>query len=556
MPGKLFSPSYPTGLPRRARARLSEEAHGRRPSRRRAAAPLPRTQAPPKHQSRLQARREASDARRRSDRARHGARSRAAASTWAFPSGSTATTPTRPGSHRQTIYVSPTGSGDGATREHAHVGRTTRSRRRGPARKIHFMRGSYQGCFEFTKENSGTYDEPIVLYGERNADKSLGVAMTLLQHRAADLLQLRGGRLRRGRRLRADRRQLRRARDRRRLSREPALARHRGASNCNGHDQDRDPFFSGQSDWAVWERNVALRRQEGRRPRHLSQQRRRLEHRPLQRDLFGTLSSDFQINADPASTCKEAGIPFNDPRCDAYAGTGEGGQGASDYFLVDGNYFHHSAGGRAELHQRAPQRRAQQHLRPADTAQRAASGRRPTIRSSARSENKILHNLFITTERHGVQVREQLHPQRVRQQRAPRRAGRRRHGRREPVRAADGGRRHGRRECLPLQSLRLGHARRPHSRTRRKPSRADFSPGWFANFPTALNRNPNDFTPTASAPFLGQGHPLAATRRPTATAPRAPARSTSGRSRCPDPAIGPGRDMYDRGPPQGDRSSK
>ena len=35
--------------------------------------------------------------------------------------------------------------------------------------------------------------------------------------------------------------------------------------------------------------------------------------------------------------------------------------------------------------------------------------------------------------------------------------------------------------------------------------RPEFSPGWFANFPTALNRDPNDFRPTPSAPFLGIG---------------------------------------------------
>ena len=61
-------------------------------------------------------------------------------------------------------------------------------------------------------------------------------------------------------------------------------------------------------------------------------------------ETYSNPSSDFQINADPLSTCEDEGIPFADPRCDAYAGTGEGGRGASDYFLVDSNYFHHSDG--------------------------------------------------------------------------------------------------------------------------------------------------------------------------------------------------------------------
>jgi hypothetical protein len=36
-------------------------------------------------------------------------------------------------------------------------------------------------------------------------------------------------------------------------------------------------------------------------------------------------------------------------------------------------------------------------------------------------------------------------------------------------------------------------------------AREDFSPDWFTAFPKALNHDPNDFTPTAQAPFLGMG---------------------------------------------------
>ena len=81
-----------------------------------------------------------------------------------------------------------------------------------PGTQIYFLRGSYQGCFEFTKENSGTYDEPVVLYGERNEDKSLGVAMTCCSsgrqtcfnfedadYIAVDGFELVGGTLRRAR---------------------------------------------------------------------------------------------------------------------------------------------------------------------------------------------------------------------------------------------------------------------------------------------------------------------------------------------------------------------
>lgn len=43
----------------------------------------------------------------------------------------------------------------------------------------------------------------------------------------------------------------------------------------------------------------------------------------------------------------------------------------------------------------------------------------------------------------------------------------------------------------------------------------EFSSSWFANFPTALNHDPNDYKPTSEAPFLGKGtlSPDAATDR-------------------------------------------
>ncbi len=40
-------------------------------------------------------------------------------------------------------------------------------------------------------------------------------------------------------------------------------------------------------------------------------------------------------------------------------------------------------------------------------------------------------------------------------------------------------------------------------------SRDDFSAGWFAKFPTAVGGSPNDFTPTADSPAIGAGKLLA-----------------------------------------------
>ena len=77
----------------------------------------------------------------------------------------------------KTIYVSPNGNGDGASRDTPMSARAAVAAAR-PGTRIYFIRGKYQGCFEFSKETSGTYDDPIVLFAERNEDRSLGVALT------------------------------------------------------------------------------------------------------------------------------------------------------------------------------------------------------------------------------------------------------------------------------------------------------------------------------------------------------------------------------------------
>jgi hypothetical protein len=60
-------------------------------------------------------------------------------------------------------------------------------------------------------------------------------------------------------------------------------------------------------------------------------------------ETYNTVSSDFQINADPNSTCADEGVEFTDPECDAVAGSSvTGGRGASDFMLIDSNFFHHS----------------------------------------------------------------------------------------------------------------------------------------------------------------------------------------------------------------------
>ena len=241
----------------------------------------------------------------------------------------------------RTIYVSSNGSGDGTSRgSPMSVQAAIKAAR--PGTQIHFVRGNYQGCFELSKANSGTYDEPVVLYAERNQDQSIGVRMTCCNsgrqtcfnlenadYVAVDGFELIGGRF--GVRAVG--------------AGYPASQHSRGIAV---HQQQRPrpgerSIVLRPGRLGSVGRQRRLRRGEGRRPRHLSQQRRRLEHRAIQRDVQQRLER-LPDQSRPGLTCKEVGIPYNDPRCDAYAGTGEGGQGASDYFLIDSNYFHHGAG--------------------------------------------------------------------------------------------------------------------------------------------------------------------------------------------------------------------
>ena len=170
--------------------------------------------------------------------------------------------------------------------------------------------------------------------------------------------------------------------------------------NSNGHDQERDPFFTGQSDWAVFERNIAHGAKDG--DGHGIYLSNGSDWNIVRyNETYSNASSDFQINADPFSTCADVGIPFNDPRCDAYAGTGEGGRGASDYFLVDSNYFHHSEVGPNFTSVRRSIIR--NNIFGFQTRHNVSFWQETDNPRLGSSDNKVVHNLFITTDRHGVQ---------------------------------------------------------------------------------------------------------------------------------------------------------
>ncbi len=399
----------------------------------------------------------------------------------------------------KTVYVSPDGSGDGTGAATPMSVRDAVAAAR-PGTQIYFLRGKYTGCFEFTKENSGTYDEPIVLYGERNEDGSIGVSMscctegrqTCFNFEGADYVAVDGFELIGGKYgVRA-------------VGIGYAASEHsRGIAvlDCNGQDQSRDPFFTGQSDWAVFERNVASgAKEEDGHGIYLSNG----SDWNIVRfnETFSNVSSDFQINADPDSTCKEPGIPFNDPRCDAFAGEGEGGQGASDYFLVDGNYFHSS-----------------------DVGPNFTSVRRSVVRNNVfgpqvrhnvsfwqetdnpklgSSGNKIINNLFLTTGAHGVQFNNNSTDNEFANN----------------VllginMAGDGATANPSAVLMEVDDTVGTNVYRSNfyvsgkieGRTPadQETAREDFSASWFAKFPTALSHDANDFTPTAEAPFLDMG---------------------------------------------------
>lgn len=75
-----------------------------------------------------------------------------------------------------TVYVSPNGTGEGSSRA-SSAGVTTALAAVVPGRMVVFTAGTYSGCFELDSDHSGTYDNPIVLVGDRKADGSPDVTI-------------------------------------------------------------------------------------------------------------------------------------------------------------------------------------------------------------------------------------------------------------------------------------------------------------------------------------------------------------------------------------------
>lgn len=237
-----------------------------------------------------------------------------------------------------TIYVSPNGTGNG------NSSATPSSVTAGLARaqagtKVVFLAGAYAGCYELDSTQSGTYDQPIVLQAERGAGGGRGVTIdccnsgrqTCINLEAANYVAVEGFELRGGRYGVRGVGELTGSG----TTHQKGLA----VLDCYGHDQNNDPFFTGQSDWVVLDHLLATGAGAGDgHGIYMSNGSDYLIARNI--ELHSNASSDFQINADPAFGCTDQGIPLNDPRCDGPAAMGQG-EGVSEYVTVEYNYFHH-----------------------------------------------------------------------------------------------------------------------------------------------------------------------------------------------------------------------
>jgi hypothetical protein len=239
---------------------------------------------------------------------------------------------------KKTVYVSPLGAGDGSSMANPSSVQSALASA-APGTRIFFLSGTYSGCFELQKEAGGTYDAPIVLYGQRaeNGERTVTInccatgRQTCINLEAADYVAVDGFELVGGNYgVRA-------------VGADFAASQHqRGVAvlDCEGHEQNRDPFFTGQSDWYVIERSEGYNAGSG--DGHGIYLSNGSDWNIVRaNELWNNYSSDFQINADPESSCTQAGIDLHTADCDALAGTpGDGGRGVSDFMLVENNFFH------------------------------------------------------------------------------------------------------------------------------------------------------------------------------------------------------------------------
>ncbi len=230
------------------------------------------------------------------------------------------------------LHVSPDGNGDGSADSPMRPDQAFSQVKAGE--EIRFLEGHYEGCWELDRDSSGSYDQPIVIKAASNGvsiDCCNSGRKTCFNLEGADYVAIDGFTLNGG------------SYGVRAVGMEYAAPGHqKGIAILNNKigGQYKDPIFSGQSDWMVVDGNTAFDAGSGDgHGIYLSNGGDWLIVR--HNELYDNSSSDFQINADPESTCAEDNIANDDPRCDGSALDGLG-QGISEFVLVESNYFHNS----------------------------------------------------------------------------------------------------------------------------------------------------------------------------------------------------------------------
>jgi hypothetical protein len=238
------------------------------------------------------------------------------------------------------VYVSATGNGNGQSLTTPSSVEDALSAAR-PGDLIKFAAGEYNGCFGVDDTHSGTYDQPIALVGERdgqgnpstkinccNTGRRACVNIEFANYIAIDSFEFMGGKY--GVRIVGG-------------YDTPSHVKGNAILNSYAHDAAGDPFFTGGNDWFAIENNRAER--GGAEDGHGIYLSNGSDFNIVRyNETNDNKSSDFQINADPISTCEDEGIAYDDVRCDGDAKQAKG-DGVSEYMLVDGNYFHN---GRAQ----------------------------------------------------------------------------------------------------------------------------------------------------------------------------------------------------------------
>ena len=393
-----------------------------------------------------------------------------------------------------TIYVSPTGGGNGQTKA-TPTTVTAGLAAAAPGTRVYFVSGAYDGCFEIGSDGGGTYDSPVVLYAERTGGGARGVVVnccatgrqTCINLEAADYVAVDGFELVGGnygvRAVGAD---------------YAATQHQKGVAvlDCEGHGQNRDPFFTGASDWYVIERSLG--RDAGAGDGHGVYLSNGGDWNIARfNELRNNSSSDFQINADPASTCVDVGIDVNTPDCDALAGTpGDGGRGVSDFMLIEGNFFHDGLAQGANFtsvrHSIVRDNLFAKYARHGVSFWQETAN--PNLGSS---DNQILHNLFVATvaNRQMIQFVENSDRNRVENNVFV--------GVGSNMLAMEIDGTVGANEYVHNAYINASLSGRTAAAGELELASLDQS--WFAAFPAGAGNDPAAWQPSASAPFLNQG---------------------------------------------------